>query len=119
MTPLHALVIPSWMVDRPGESGEFDALARLAAGMLDATTATLTVLDEYAVRLGASGVSWPVADEERFLRWIGRAEGSNANPLSVYDLAMPDVPGAETLVGDGLRGAVVLPLPSCTVNSIS
>ncbi len=86
---------------------EFEALARLAAGVLDAPSATITALDEHATRLGASGVSWASDEEAPFLRWVASAEGTNANPLSTFDLTQPT---AEPLHAAGLRGAVVVPL---------
>ena len=88
--------------------GQFEALARIAGGLLDAPVATISQLTERATRLGGSGVSWPLADEEPFLRWVARGGTLSASP-SVIALA-PPVPGADLLAADGIAAACVVPL---------
>ena len=45
-------------------SAELDAIARLAAAVLDAPIATVSAFeDDAVVRVGACGVSWRPADE--------------------------------------------------------
>jgi two-component system response regulator HydG len=98
------------MTERVAPAAEFDAIARIAAGLLDAPIATVTALGEHATRLGGCGVSWPAGDEEPLLRWITRGEGASANPLSALDLTAGEIPGKELMIGDGVRGAMVVPL---------
>src|SRR5262245_14151433 len=90
------------------DGGEFEALARVAAGMLDAPIATISRLGARMTRLGGSGVSWPPADEEPFLRWAVRGDAM-ALPPAVIDLE-PAPPGAELLAADGIAAACLVPL---------
>jgi hypothetical protein len=88
--------------------GEFEALARVAAGMLDAPIATISRFGARMTRLGGSGVSWPPTDEEPFLRWAVRSDAM-ALPPAVIDLE-PAPPGAELLAADGIAAACLVPL---------
>ena len=88
--------------------GEFEALARVAAGMLDAPIATISRFGARMTRLGGSGVSWPPADEEPFLRWAALRDAI-AQPPVVIDLE-PALPGAELLAADGIAAACLVPL---------
>ena len=90
------------VTDEFAPAAEFDAIARLAAGLLDAPVATITRLAERALRLGGSGMSWSAGDEEPFLRAIAKA------PAAAHEL--PQLAGAELLVTDGMCGAYVVPL---------
>src|SRR5262245_22282884 len=98
------------MTDRLAPAAEFDAIARLAAGLLDAPVATVTAFGERVMRVGGCGVSWPASDEAAFLRWIASAETADAHPPAVLDLASGDVAGTDSLIADGVRGAVAAPL---------
>ncbi|HSS00490.1 MAG TPA: PAS domain S-box protein, partial [Kofleriaceae bacterium] len=96
------------MTERVAPAAEFDAIARIAAGMLDAPVATVTVFDERATRLGSCGVSWPVVDEEPLLRAIAGDAAGEAAPR-VLDLAV-GIAGAAALRADDMRGAVIVGL---------
>jgi two-component system response regulator HydG len=96
------------MAERVAPAAEFDAIARIAAGMLDAPVATVTLFDERAVRLGGCGVSWSIADEEPLLRAIA-GDAAGAGALQVLDLAA-GIAGAAALLAGDLRGAVIVGL---------
>ncbi|HEY6178962.1 MAG TPA: sigma 54-interacting transcriptional regulator [Kofleriaceae bacterium] len=92
--------------------GEFEALARVAAGMLDAPIATISRLAARVTRLGGSGVSWPPTDEEPFLRWAVCGDAI-ARPPAVPPVVIelePEQPGAELLAADGIVAACLVPL---------